>query len=174
MRNARLVLSVMAVVIVALILYRRAHPVRNSSTAPPGNNDMVLEVHSIPVFHSLNLGDFVVPAKGTHDVKISVDEGQMRNVRILGHFSTSNGPGIQVMVLDAIQYENFKRDRSPSAILYMSKTATSGDLAVAVPHGGAYYLVFDNSASEANANVKADLTLRYETVRVDSGADTKK
>ena len=46
----------------------------------------------------------------------------------------------------------------------MSKTP-NGDIEAAIPRGGTYYLVFDNSHSESAATVTADVTVRYENRR---------
>jgi hypothetical protein len=107
-------------------------------------------------------------------VKIVVDEHLMRNTRLAGHFSTSNGPGVEVLLLDENQYDTFQKNLTPAEIQYMSKTATSGDIQTNIPRAGTYYLVFVNSSAESPANITADVTLRYETVHVDSGADQKK
>jgi hypothetical protein len=172
MRLFRLILLVAAMAVFSFLLYRRTHP---SETATAGTgNDLVFQVHSIAVTNNLALGDFVIPAKGTHDVPITADETQMRNARLLGYFSTSNGPGVQVMLLDEDQYSRFQNHSTPSEYVYLSKPAANGTIDVALPHPGKYYLVFDNSSSESNANVKANVAVRGEMVRVESPPGKKK
>jgi hypothetical protein len=171
MKATRLILLLAALALIAYLSYRRTHPPLTSQRANTADN--VLEIRAIPVNHTLNLGSFMVPPQGHHEVKIVVDDHLMHNTRLAGHFSTSNAPGVEVLLLDEPQYEDFKKNITPSNILYMTKTASSSDIQTAVPRGGTYYLVFVN-ASESQANVSADVTLRYETVHVDSGADHKK
>lgn len=167
MRNVRLVLFVVTIVIVVIVVYRTRHPAQTRTT-PESGSPYVLEVHSIPVTHNLALGEFEVPARSTHEAKVTLDEPHMRNARLSGHFSTSSGPGIQVMLLDEIQHNRFLNHSAPSEFLYLSKATASGDVEAMIPHGGAYYLIFDNSASDSSVKVKADVTVRYETVQVDS------
>ena len=76
--------------------------------------------------------------------------------------------GFQVTSPQAAQHNRFLNHSAPSEFLYLSKTAASGDIEAMIPHGGAYYLIFDNSASDSSVKVKADVTVRYETVQVDS------
>jgi hypothetical protein len=172
MKPTRLIFLLGALAGIAFLSYQRFHRPPNTSRMPPGENDLV--IRSIPVYHSLALGKFDVPAKASHEVKITMDPNLMRNARLIGHFSTLNGVGIQVMLLDEIQFGNFRQNQTPSGILFISKTTTNGDIETALPKGGTYYLVFDNSASDKPANVDANVTLRYETVQVDSGSDLKK
>ena len=174
MRRTRLIFMLAALAMIAFGTYRRTHTSQNVANSKPGDDNLVLEVRTVPVRHGLALGSFVVPAKTAREVKITVDEAQMRHPRLVGHFTTSNGPGIEVMLLDDTQYSLFRGRQAPSGILYMSKTTTSGDIDAAIPRGGTYYLVFDNSNSDTNANVQADVTLSYDTVRVDSPSDPKK
>lgn len=96
-----------------------------------------------------------------------MDEPNMRNARLTGYFS-STSPGIQVMLLDESEHTRFANQSTPSEFLYLSKTATNGTIEAPIPHNGTYYLIFDNSASEAAVKVKADVTVRYETVQVGS------
>jgi hypothetical protein len=167
MKSARPVLAAIALSLIFLILYRRFVPRQNA--IPPGPKDQfVLQVHAIPVTHNLALGEFEVTAGSTHDVKITVDEPRMRNARITGHFETGSGPGIQIMLLEENEYNRFTNHSTPSTFLYLSKSATSGNLEAAIPHTGTYYLVFDNSSSPSVVKVKADVTVHYETVQVDS------
>ena len=42
-------------------------------------NGPVIEIHSIAITNNLDLGQFTVDAKSTHDVPITADESQMRN-----------------------------------------------------------------------------------------------
>src|SRR5229473_1141113 len=113
MRVLRVVLLVAAMAVTAFLAYRQTHPSQKIATAGRGN-DLVFEVRSIPITNNLALGDFVIPAKGTHDVRITAEESQLRNVRVLGYFSTSSGPGIQVMLLDENQYGRFQNHSTPS------------------------------------------------------------
>jgi hypothetical protein len=172
MRVLRVVLLVVALAIFWFLLYRRTHP--SQTTFPASDNDFTLQVHSISVTNNVALGDFVIPAKSTHDVPITADESQMRNARLSGYFSTSNGPGVQVMLLDEDQYRRFKSNLTPSAYIYLSKAATNGIIDVAIPHSGQYYLIFNNSSSESSANVKANVAVRGEIVRVEAPAGKKK
>lgn len=94
----------------------------------------------------------------------------MRNARLSGHFSVQNGPAIQVMLLDEEQYREFRKDSKPGNFDYLSRKTTDGNMDITIPHTGLYYIIFDNSSAEsASVTVKADITLRYETVQVDSG-----
>jgi hypothetical protein len=91
----------------------------------------------------------------------------MRNARLAGHFSVQNGPPIQVMLLDDEQYAVFRKDARPGNFDYLSRKTTEGNIDVSIPRTGMYYIIFDNSSGEsASVTVKADLTLRYETVQV--------
>jgi hypothetical protein len=115
-----------------------------------------------------------VPAKGTHDVKIALDEPRMQNARLSGYFSTAGGAGIQVMLLDENQYTRLQNHQTPSEFLFLSKTAQAGNIEAMIPRAGAYYLVFDNSASDSTIKVKSDVSVRYVTMQVDSGTSQKK
>src|SRR5690242_20204832 len=106
MRRLRFILLVVSLAIFSFLLYRRTHP--SQVTFPESDNGLVFQVHSISVTNNLALGDFVIPPKSTHDVPITADESQMRNVRLSGYYSTSNGPGVQVMLLDEDQYRRFQ------------------------------------------------------------------
>jgi hypothetical protein len=173
-QNVRLILLLVAIAIMAIVSYWRTHAPQNANTRQLGGNDLVLRVRSLPITNRLDLGTFVVPDKSSHDVTISVDESRMRNAQFAGHFSTSNAPGIEVLLLDDDQYQRFQKKLAPSDVLYMSKMTTNGNIEAKVPHAGTYHLVFDNSHSESSATVKADVTLHYETVRVDARGDLKK
>ena len=105
---------------------------------------------------------------------ITVDEDQMRNAHLLGFFSTSNGPGIQVMLLDDNQYRSFQSHSTPSEYIYLSKPASNGNFDIPIPHAGKYYLVFDNSTSDSAADVKASVAIRGEMVRVEGPPAQKK
>jgi len=170
MKSARPVLAAIALSLIFLILYRRY--AQRPNTTPPGPKDpYTLQVHAIPVTHNLTLGEFEVPAKGTHDVKIALDEPRMRNARLTGHFEASGGGSggtIQVMLLDENEYNRFTNHSTPSQFLYLSKSAANGNIEAAIPRAGIYYLVFDNSFSAASIKVNADVTVRFETVQVDS------
>src|SRR5262249_3360575 len=131
-------------------------------------------IHSISVTNNLALGDFVIPPKSTHDVPITADESQIRNARLSGYFSTSNGPGVQVMLLDEDQYRRFQSNLTPSEYLYLSKPAANGIIDVAIPHSGQFYLIFNNSSPGSSANVKANVAVRGEMVQVESPAGKKK
>ena len=172
MKPTRLILILAAIALIAFVSYQRYHRPENTLAHGSGDNDLI--IHSIPVFHSLALGKFDIEAKGIHEVKITMDPSLMRNARLIGHFASTNGPAIQVLLLDETQYTKFKQDHAPADILFMSKTVPSGDIEAALPQGGTYYLVFDNSGSDTVAHLEADVTLRYETVQVDSGAENKK
>src|SRR2546425_12246813 len=173
MKIVRPILLVVAMAIMAFLAYRQTHPSQNTAT-PARGNDLVFEVHSIPITNNLELGDFVIPARGTHDVRITAEESQLRNARVLGSFSTSSGPGIQVMLLDENQYSRFQNHSTPSEYIYLSKASPNGTIDAAIPHTGVYYLVFDNSSSESSANVKASVAIRGEMVQVESPAGKKK
>ena len=172
MRPTRLIFLLAMIAVIGFLSYQRFH---QRATPPvssaPGENELVIQ--SIPVYHSLSLGKFEVPPKGSHDVKLVMD-ASMRNARLIGHFTTTNGPGIQVMLLGENQYDVFRQHQTPSGILYISKTSPSGDIQTPLPHDGTYYVIFDNSESDKPANVEANVTLRYETVHVDSGTNGKK
>jgi hypothetical protein len=162
----RVILVLLVVGSIAFVYYRRTQ--RNSETARPG--DLTLRVRSIPVTDDLALGSFVVPSKETHEVKIAIDGNRMRNARLAGHFSVQSGPAIQVMLLDEKQYAEFRKESKPGNFDFLSRKATEGNIDVSMPRTGMYYIIFDNSSGEsASVTVKADFTLRYETVQVDSG-----
>jgi hypothetical protein len=171
-KTARPILLAIAIAIVAFAIYRRAVPEKKAVT-PASGNDVVLQVRSIPVIHNLALGDFEIPAKSTHDVKITFDENG-RNVRLSGEFATAGGPGIQVMLLNEDQYNRFQNHQAPSEVLFMSKVSQKGNIEADIPRVGTYHLVFDNSSSDSVAKVHADVALRYEMVHVDSGQAPKK
>jgi hypothetical protein len=173
MRSVRVILLITALAIFYFLVYRQTHPTQRTPTAASGN-DIAFEIHSVLVTNNLALGDFVVPAKGSHDVAIAVDKTQMRNARLLGSFSTSNSPAVQVMLLDENQYRSFQNHSTPSQYVYLSKPATNGLIDVPLPGAGTYYLIFDNSTSDSSTNVKANVAVRGEMVRVDSPAEKKK
>jgi hypothetical protein len=157
----------------AFAYYRRTHPQLDNEAARPG--DLTLRVRSIPVTDDLALGSFDVPPKETHEVKITVDGTRMQNTRVVGHFSVENGPGIQVLVLDEEQYVQFRKDSKPGSFDYLSSKTKDGNIDISIPHAGMFYIIFDNSSEPtASATVKANVTLRYETVQVDSGANPNK
>jgi hypothetical protein len=172
MKTVRPILLAIAIAIVAFAIYRKTIPEKKTVT-PESRTDLVLQVRAIPVTHNLALGDFEIPAKATHDVRIAFDENG-RNVRLSGEFATAGGPGIQVMLLDENQYHRVQNHETPSEFLYMSKVATKGNIEADIPRTGTYYLVFDNSSSESIAKVHADVVLRYEMIHVDSGQGHKK
>jgi hypothetical protein len=167
MRVVRVLLLVIALGIFYYTIYRQTHPAQSAPT-PAAGNGLEFNIHPISVTNNLDLGDFVVSAKGTHDVPITVDETQMRNARLLGFFSTSKGPGVQVMLLDESQYRNFQNHSTPSEYIYLSKPAANGTIDIALPRPGKYYLIFDNSTSDSNTNVKASVAIRGEMVRVEA------
>ena len=172
MKLTRPILLAVALSLVVVVLYRRTVPRQNP--APRETGPYVLQIHSLPVTHNLALGEFEVPAKSTHDVKIALDEPRMQNARLSGYFSTAAGPGIQVMLLDENQYARLQNYQTPSEFLFLSKTAPAGNIEAMIPRAGTYYLVFDNSASDLSIKVKSDVSVRYETMQVDSGTGQKK
>src|SRR5215470_15206038 len=98
MKNKRLIFSV-ALVIVTFVIYRQTRPIMDVRRGAPlkGGSDLVLQVRSIPVIHNLALGEFVIPAKAIHEVRIPMQESGMRNARLSGHFSAS-GSEVQIML----------------------------------------------------------------------------
>jgi hypothetical protein len=169
----RVILLLLFIGSLAFAYYRRTHPQRESEDGRPG--DLTLRVRSIPVTDDLALGTFAVAPKETHEVKITVDGTRMQNTRVVGHFSVENGPGIQVLVLDEAQYVQFRKDSKPGSFDYLSTKTKDGNMDISIPHAGMFYIIFDNSAEpSAAATVKANVTLRYETVQVDSGANPNK
>jgi hypothetical protein len=173
MRLTRPILAAVAVALVGLVVYRRTVPRRNPAPREAGGQ-YVLQIHSLPVTHNLALGEFEVPAKGTHDVTIALDEPRMQNARLSGYFSTTGGAGIQVMLLDNAQYTRLQNRQTPSEFLFLSKTAQAGNIEAMIPSAGTYYLIFDNSASDSSIKVKSDVSVHYETMQVDSGTSQKK
>jgi hypothetical protein len=173
-KYTRPIILLAAIAIIAVVSYVRKHTSQNAAAGRRGANDLVLQVRSVPITNRMDLGSFVVPAGQSHEFKIVVDESRMRNPHLAGHFSTTGGAGIEVLLLDEDQFQNFQNKVAPSQVLYMSKTAPSGDIAAALPHGGTYYVVFDNSHGQASATVTGDVTVRFETVRVDASGDGKK
>ena len=166
MRLVRVILLVVALGIFYFLVYRQTHP-RQATIAAPADS-MTLQVRSISVTNNLALGEFAIPARSTHDVSLTVDESQMRNARLSGYFSANNSTGVQVILLDENQYQRFKSDSTPSQYIYLSKAAANGTIDAALPHGGKYYLIFDNSSSESSVSVKANVAVRGEMVRVDA------
>jgi hypothetical protein len=173
-KYTRPIILLAAIAIIAVVSYVRKHQSQNGAAGSPGTNGLVLQVRSLPITNRMDLGTFGVPAGESHEFKIVVDENRMRNPRVAGHFSTGGGAGIEVLLLDEDQFKNFQNKVAPSQVLYMSKTASSGDITAALPHAGAYYVVFDNSHGQSSATVTADVTVRVETVRVDGSGDGKK
>jgi hypothetical protein len=158
---------ILALGVLFYALYRRTHPVQQARPASGGPYS--LEIRPLPVSHTLALGDFEVPARSSHDVKIVLDEPHMQNARVTGNFSTESVSGIQVMLLNEIEYNQFTGDHKiPPGFLYLSKTTTNGNIQAAIPQAGNYYLVFDNSPSDSSIKVKAEVTVHYETVHVDT------
>jgi len=173
MRLVRVLLLVIALGIFYYTIYRQTHPAQSAPT-PAAGNGLEFNIHPISVTNNLDLGDFVIPAKGTHDVPIIVDETQMRNARLLGFFSTTKGPGVQVMLLDENQYRGFQNHSTPSEYIYLSKPGANGTIDVPIPKAGKYYLIFDNSTGDSAASVKSSVAIRGEMVRVESPAEKKK
>src|ERR1051326_7791553 len=85
MKLVRPLLGVVAIGLVAFGLYRRTHP-GNATPVQTGDN-LTFQVHAVAITNNLQLGEFTVPAKSTHDVTITADEAQMRNARLLGEFT---------------------------------------------------------------------------------------
>jgi len=171
MKLTRPILGLVALGLVGFGLYRRTHP--PNAVALDSGNGPVIEIHSIAITNNLDLGQFTVDAKSTHDVQITADESQMRNARLLGYFSFT-GQDLQVILLDETQYERFHNHSAPTEYLYLSKSAANGTIDVPLAHSGKYYLIFDNSASGSAATVKANLAVRGEMVRVDAPPSEKK
>ena len=170
MKTARPILLAIAIAVIAFVIYRRAFPEKKAANSP---GSVVLEVRSIPVTHNLALGDFEVPARATHDVKIAFDESAS-NARVSGEFAAAEGPGIQVMLLDENQYRRAQNHQPPSGFLYLSKVATKGNIEADLPRTGTYYLVFDNSSSQSSTKVHADVAIRYQMMHVDSQRGQKR
>jgi hypothetical protein len=173
MKLTRPILLAVALALIGLIVYRRLVPQR-IPVRPEVSGPFSIEIHPLPIIHNLALGEFEVPAKGTHDVKILLDDNRMQNARLSGYFSTAAGQGIQVMLLDETQYARLQNHLTPAEFLYLSKATQTGNIEAPISRPGTYYLVFDNSSSDSSIKVKSDVTVRYETVRVDSGAPQKK
>lgn len=167
MRHIRPFLLIFSLAVVLFAVYRRTRPAQPATPAPLGPYSF--QVRPLPVSHTLALGDFEVPAGSSHDVKIVLDEPQMRNGRISGTFSTAGSAGIQVILLNEIQHNQFTNDHKiPAGFLYLSKVATSGTIEASIPEAGNYYLVFDNTPANSIIKVKAEVTVRYEMVHVDA------
>ncbi len=173
MQLTRIVLLIVTVTIMSFVLYRRTHPVQEPRTTASGSG-LVLEVRPISITNNLELGEFAVPAKSTHDVRITATESQMQNPRLSGVFSTNGGSGIKVILLDEDQYNQFRKNSTPSGYVYLAGTAVNGNINARLPHAGIYYLVFDNSFSDSAVNVKASVAIRGEIVQVQSGGADKK
>ena len=78
------------------------------------------------------------------------------------------------MLLDNAQYTRLQNRQTPSEFLFLSKTAQAGNIEAMIPSAGTYYLIFYNSASDSSIKVKSDVSVRYETMQVDSGTGQKK
>ena len=111
MKLTRPILGLVALGLVGFGLYRRTHPANTTPTAD--GNGPVFEVRSVSVTNNLDLGQFTVEARSTHDVPITADESQMRNARLLGYFSSS-GPNLEVLLLDEMQYQRFQNHSTPA------------------------------------------------------------
>lgn len=170
MKTVRPILLAIAIALIAFAIYRRAFHEKKATNSP---GSVELEVRSIPVTHNLALGDFEVPARATHDVKIAFDESGS-NARVSGEFAAVEGPGIQVMLLDENQYRRVQQHQPPSVFLYLSKVAAKGNIEADLPRTGTYYLVFDNSSSQSSTKVHADVAIHYQMMRVDSQRDQKR
>ena len=85
---------------------------------------------------------------GTNGAEIENEAGTV----VTDGYNLSNGPGVQVMLLDEDQYRRFQTNLTPSEYLYLSKAATNGVIDAAIPHSGKYYLIFSNSSTESSAN----------------------
>src|SRR5215831_4240096 len=81
MRLVRVLLLVIALGIFYFLLYRQTHPKEQTAPTAAAGSGLEFQIHSVSVTNNLDLGDFVIPAKETHDVPIIVDETQMRNAR---------------------------------------------------------------------------------------------
>ncbi|HLH31567.1 MAG TPA: hypothetical protein VKY31_10215, partial [Terriglobia bacterium] len=154
MRHTRAVLVAISLSLIFLIVYRRYFPKQNTFSSKP-DSPYTLQVHAIPIAHNLSLGDFEIPGKSTHDVKIGLDEPKMRNARLSGYFSVESGPGVQVMLVDDVGYQKVHDNAPALQYLYLSKPAQKGNIEAEIPHPGTYYLIFDNSSSASSAKVKA-------------------
>ena len=144
---------------------------RNREPVRPG--ELPLQVRSIRVTHDLALGSFVIPAGSTHDVKIPIDGNRMHDPHLGGHFRVQSGSAIEVELLDEDQYSKFRKDTRSASFIYVSGKTKDGYLDSTIPQPGLFYLIFDNSSESSPATVEADVTLRYITVRVKSGAEPK-
>jgi hypothetical protein len=117
-------------------------PVPISGKVLSGN--LVVEASQIKWFN------FTVPPNGT-------------NGRVAGTFQVFGGAGndVQVIITDAIEYENWKNNHQ-TRVLYNSERVTNGTISLQNLPPGDYVLAFDNRFSIiSRKQVTADITFSY-------------
>lgn len=110
---------------------------------------------------------FTMPAGKVLETRFTVDLATMKNPRVTGRFNASGGSGndVQVVLASEDDYTNWKNGHE-AKVLYGSGKITVGQLDVAIPSSGTYYLAFSNTFSAMSAKtVLADIKLTYAQLR---------
>jgi hypothetical protein len=105
---------------------------------------------------------FTVPGSGYHYVQFAVPTGAT-NVKLQGQFSATGGTGndVEVWAVTEDGFTNWKNGHATNTF-YSSGRVTRDTLNVALPGGGAYYLVFNNKFSFLSPNaVQANVNMTY-------------
>ena len=106
---------------------------------------------------------FRLPNGPPKEFPIDVNLEQMLDVTVSGHFDASNGgkSGIEVFIFTEDDYTNWLHG-TDSVALYASGRRMTGDVNARIFRPGRYYLVFENSASSREIDVKAGIKLLYQ------------
>jgi hypothetical protein len=104
-----------------------------------------------------------LPSGSPKEFPIDVNLEQMLDVTVSGHFDASSGgkSGIEVFIFTEDDYTNWLHG-TDSVALYASGRKAVGDMNVRIVRPGRYYLVFQNSVSSGEFDVKTGIRLRYE------------
>jgi hypothetical protein len=117
----------------------------------------------VPHAEKLTSGQVTVRARDVYSVRFNVDTSTMNDVRVIGTFRVSGGSGndIEAVIADEDNFENWKNGHEGQALYSTGKT-TVGNIDIAVPTSGTYYLGFSNRFSAVTAKfVYGDIELRY-------------
>ena len=88
----------------------------------------------------------------------------MINVRVVGRFNVAGGSGndIEAIITDEDDFENWKNGHPARTLYSTGGKTTVGNIDVAVPATGTYYLGFNNRFSAfADKFVDGNVELRY-------------
>jgi len=117
----------------------------------------------VPHIDKLISGQSIVKAGGMSWVSFKVDTTHMMNARVVGRFSAAGGSGndIEAVLTDEDDFENWKNGH-PARAIYSTGKTTVGDIDVAIPSNGTYYLGFSNKFSPfASKSIDGNVELRY-------------